>query len=134
MERRDFIGARQDPKSGAFICQLFSSSSAPYNVFYGSEETPSKRNQEEEWEEEGPAKGDKEWRNPCLLLPFSLELASQLHREVERFGLGSLVVFLNAFQSRMLRRSGTAGKNGIDILISTPLRLVDSIEKGPALL
>jgi ATP-dependent RNA helicase DDX52/ROK1 len=137
MERRDFIGAAPtgSGKSGAFILPALFLSSAPYNVFYGSGETPPKESKKKNGKKKkAPAKATKNGEIRALLLAPSLELASQLHREVERLGLGKP----GGLSSMLLSKSnapqviaGTAGgKNGIDILISTPLRLVDSIEKG----
>jgi ATP-dependent RNA helicase DDX52/ROK1 len=137
MERRDFIGAAPtgSGKSGAFILPALFLSSAPYNVFYGSEETPQKESKNKNGKKKkAPAKATKNGEIRALLLAPSLELASQLHREVERLGMGKP----GGLSSMLLSKSnapqviaGTAGgKNGIDILISTPLRLVDSIEKG----
>jgi ATP-dependent RNA helicase DDX52/ROK1 len=69
-----------------------------------------------------------------LLLAPSRELAVQLHREVERLGHGKP----GGISSLLLAKSnvahviaGTAGgKSGLDVMISTPLRLVDAIDKG----
>jgi len=65
----------------------------------------------------------------ALLLAPSRELASQLHREVERLGMGKP----GGLRATLLERSnmGTvaAGKKGLDVLVSTPLRLVEAIEK-----
>jgi len=69
-----------------------------------------------------------------LVVAPTLELAAQLHREAERLGMGkpgglSALLLSKSNVANVL--SGTAGgKNGLDILATTPLRLVDTIEKG----
>jgi ATP-dependent RNA helicase DDX52/ROK1 len=137
LERRDFIGAAPtgSGKSGAFILPALFLSSAPYSVFYASDETPPKESKKKAGKKrKAPEKATREGEIRVLLLAPSLELASQLHREVERLGTGKP----GGLSSMLLSKSnapqviaGTAGgKNGLDILVSTPLRLVDSIEKG----
>ena len=74
----------------------------------------------------------------ALVLAPSRELASQLHREVERLGVGKPN---GGLTSLLLQRSnaahvlqGTAGgKRGLDVLVTTPLRLIDAMEKGLSL-
>jgi ATP-dependent RNA helicase DDX52/ROK1 len=138
MERRDLIGAAPtgSGKSGGFIIPALFLSSAPYNVFYGNQiesKSPSKK-QKKKITKDDKSKSSREGEIRALILAPSRELAAQLHREVERLGLGKP----GGLSSMLLTRSnvghaiaGTAGgKSGLDVLVTTPLRLVDAIEKG----
>ena len=138
LARRDMIGAAPtgSGKSGAFILPtLLLTGSAPAifydheNVTRGKKDSKKKKKKEKDEENrshQGEIRG--------LLLAPSLELASQLFREVERLGTGKpggLTAFLLSKANASHAIAGTlGGKSGIDILVSTPLRLVDSIEKG----
>eukprot|EP00977_Amphora_coffeiformis_P019824 scaffold7485_cov176-Amphora_coffeaeformis.AAC.11 len=136
LARRDMIGAAPtgSGKSGAFILPTLLLTGATPTIFYGNETTPKKKKKKGENRDSSgtPASSHGEIRG--LLLAPSLELASQLHREVERLGTGKpggLTSFLLSKANAPHAIAGTlGGKTGIDILISTPLRLVDSIEKG----
>ncbi|GAX15228.1 ATP-dependent RNA helicase DDX52/ROK1 [Fistulifera solaris] len=119
MQRRDLLAGAPtgSGKSGAFILPSLLLSSIPHNIFYKTK--GAKKN-----------KGEI----PSLILAPSLELASQLHRQVERLGLGKpgglsslLLAKANAAQA-VLGQVG--GQSGLDVLISTPLRIVDAIQKG----
>jgi ATP-dependent RNA helicase DDX52/ROK1 len=69
-----------------------------------------------------------------LLLAPSRELAAQLHREVDRLGMGkpggiSSLLLMKSNAAHVI--AGTAGgKSGLDVLVTTPLRLVDALSKG----
>jgi ATP-dependent RNA helicase DDX52/ROK1 len=144
MERRDLIGAAPtgSGKSGAFIIPALLLSSAPYHIYYNAENGSSttmamskkqKRKKNISLDQKGAGRpGEGEIR--ALILAPSHELAVQLHREVERLGNGKP----GGISSLLLSKSnvahviqGTAGgKHGLDVLISTPMRLVDAIRKG----
>jgi len=144
LERRDLIGAAPtgSGKSGAFILPAIFLSGAPYQSYYNSDKTTtdsmmSKRSQQKKKKSSKKASNDssvKLGEIRSLILAPSRELAAQLHREVERLGLGKS----GGISSLLLSKSnaaqviaGTAGgKRGLDALVSTPLRLVDAIEKG----
>ena len=139
LNRRDLIGAAPtgSGKSGAFIIPSLFLSSAPFDRFYGTAanaETPSKKKNKKNKNEKNRGKSSREGEIRSLLLAPSRELAAQLHREVERLGLGKP----GGLSSMLLSKSnaahvvtGTAGgKKGIDVLVSTPLRLIDAVEKG----
>jgi len=142
LERRDLIGAAPtgSGKSGAFILPAIFLSGAPYHTFYntkagmvGSDEKAGKKSKKKK-QQSTPKTGTKEGEIRSLILAPSRELAAQLHREVERLGLGKP----GGISSLLLSKSnaaqviaGTAGgKRGLDALVTTPLRLVDAIEKG----
>jgi ATP-dependent RNA helicase DDX52/ROK1 len=129
LNRRDLIGAAPtgSGKSGAFIIPALLLSSAPFETFYGDNKVISKKKKKK-------TKSSREGEIRSLLLAPSRELAAQLHREVERLGLGKP----GGLSSLLLTKSNSAhiiagtagGKRGLDVLISTPLRLIDAVEKG----
>lgn len=133
MERRDLIGAAPtgSGKSGAFLIPALFLGSAPHHIFYGSADTEISGKKKKI---KVTTKQTREGEIRSLVLAPSLELASQLHREVERLGSGKpggVASLLLTKSNAALLVSGTAGgKHGLDVLVSTPLRLVDSIEKG----
>lgn len=144
LERRDMIGAAPtgSGKSGAFIIPALLLSSAPFQAFYSnadaSSSTPQPSKKTKKKKKHGSDvttnKSSREGEIRSLLLAPSRELALQLHREVERLGLGkpggiSTMLLSKSNVSHLI--AGTAGgKNGLDMLVSTPLRLVDAVEKG----
>ena len=90
-------------KSGAFLIPTLFLSSAPSHVFYHHQHTSTTN--------------DATAIRALILAP-SRELASQLHREVVRLSFGRKIsssLFVPTYK-----------KNGLDILVSTPLRLVSS--------
>lgn len=138
LERRDLIGAAPtgSGKSGAFIIPALLLSSAPVQTFYSelpSTPTTGKKRKKNKGSKQ-ETKSSREGEIRALLLAPSRELAAQLHREVERLGFGkagglSTMLLSKSNASHLI--AGTAGgKNGLDILVSTPLRLVDAVEKG----
>ena len=144
MERRDLIGAAPtgSGKSGAFIIPALLLSSAPFSAFYSdgavtsavTPQSPKKKKKKHGSGDAAKGKSSREGEIRSLLLAPSRELAAQLHREVERLGMGkaggiSSMLLSKSNASHVI--SGTAGgKNGLDVLVSTPLRLVDAVEKG----
>ena len=121
-------------------------SGAPYPAYYKTNTTTPTNNKKKKnkknkkKEDNGNATDSSQTSNSgkgeirSLLLAPSRELAVQLHREIDRLGLGKP----GGISSLLLSKSnaahvtaGTAGgKNGLDVLVSTPLRLVDAIDKG----
>ena len=136
LARRDMIGAAPtgSGKSGAFILPALLLTGATPSIFYGDDTSPKKKKKKSKKRDPSSTPSSSQGEIRGLLLAPSLELASQLHREVERLGTGKpggLTSFLLSKANAPHAISGTlGGKAGIDILISTPLRLVDSIEKG----
>jgi ATP-dependent RNA helicase DDX52/ROK1 len=138
MAKRDLIGAAPtgSGKSGGFIIPALFLSSAPYNVYYDSETpaSPSNKKKKKKGKGDSGTKQSREGDIRALVLAPSRELAAQLHREVERLGAGKpggLSSLLLSKSNAAHAISGTAGgKSGLDVLVSTPLRLVDAIEKG----
>jgi len=140
-ERRDLIGAAPtgSGKSGAFIIPALLMSCAPYGVFYGRGPTGSidspKRKKGKKNKKQKSVGREGEIR--ALLLAPSLELAAQLHREVQRIGSempggggGKFSMLLSKSNAAHIISGSAGGKHGLDVLVATPLRLVDCIEKG----
>jgi len=143
LERRDLIGAAPtgSGKSGAFILPAILLSGAPYDMYYNrnkaslddKEENPGKKKKSSK-NNQSNNNSTKQGEIRSLILAPSRELAAQLYREVERLGMGkpggiSLLLLEKSNAAHVI--TGTAGgKRGLDVMISTPLRLVDAIEKG----
>ena len=141
-QRRDCIGcaATGSGKSGAFILPALFLSSASNACFYGVASSTSHKDKvpkKKKHMKQEPVKTSRESEIRTLIIAPSLELAAQLHREVERLGNGKP----GGISSMLLSKSnavhviaGTAGgKHGLDVLVTTPLRLCDSIQKGLSL-
>lgn len=132
LERRDVIGNAPtgSGKSGAFIIPALLLSSAPYHAFYAFETSKLSNKQKKK----AAKKKSHEGEIRSLLLAPSRELAAQLHREVERLGIGrpgGLTSLLLSKSNASNVISGSAGgKKGLDVLVTTPMRLIDCIEKG----
>ena len=130
LERRDVIGNAPtgSGKSGAFVIPALLLSAAPFHVFYASESNKMSN------KKKAAKKKSHEGEIRALLLAPSRELAAQLHREVERLGTGKpggLTSLLLSKSNASNVISGSAGgKKGLDVLVTTPMRLVDCIEKG----
>jgi ATP-dependent RNA helicase DDX52/ROK1 len=119
LAKRDVIGSAPtgSGKSAAFLIPAIVISSAEHS--YTSDQKQQK--------------GDYGKMIRSLVLAPTLELAAQLHRETERLGFGKP----GGIKSILLSKSnagyiiaGDFGKSGVDVLVATPLRLVDCIKKG----
>ena len=146
MARRDLIGAAPtgSGKSGAFLIPALILATASNESFYGHDTTPTPsskddkqpRNKKSSVQSKQGKNSDDSRKGSirALALAPSLELASQLQREAERLGTGKpggVSALLLSKSNVADLTSGTAGgKRGVDILIATPLRLVDAIQKG----
>jgi ATP-dependent RNA helicase DDX52/ROK1 len=150
LQRRDMIGAAPtgSGKSGAFIIPALLLASAPYEVFYENQmaatsnahlSSSSKKKKKKKSKSKHKDRGmdsipTGEGQIRTLLLAPSRELAAQLHREVERLGLGKpgglSTMLLSKSNAASLISGSAGGKHGLDVLVTTPMRLVDSIEKG----
>jgi ATP-dependent RNA helicase DDX52/ROK1 len=140
MAREDFIGCAPtgSGKSGAFILPALLLTSVSDVIFYGTSPTETsnvtKKSKKKKTASSPPS---QQGHVRSVLLAPSRELAAQLHREVERLGIGKQ----GGLHSLLLERSNASnvisgsagGKRGLDVLVSTPLRLVDAIEKGMSL-
>ena len=116
--RRDILACAPTGggNNGAFIIPALFLASASHSVFYGTSSQPMDAND-----------GDySKGAIRALLLAPSRELAAQLYREVQRLSQGRSV------KSVLLSKQNTTfgGKRGVDVLISTPLRLVQCLQRN----
>jgi ATP-dependent RNA helicase DDX52/ROK1 len=138
--RRDVIASAPtgSGKSGAFLIPALFLGSAPHDVFYYTKQKQlvgkSANRPETKMGKHHPFKLNLRGEIRTLVLAPSLELAAQLHREVERLGQGKpggvSAVLLSKSNAAQVIAGHAGGNQGLDCLVSTPLRLVDSIEKG----
>lgn len=118
-------------KSGAFIVPSLLLSAPNSQVYYGNAGHKNHKGMEMNKGENGKKKNSRAGEIRCLLLAPSRELAAQLHREVERLGHGRT----GGMTSLLLARSNAnqlaeaGGQKGLDVLVTTPLRLVDALEE-----
>jgi ATP-dependent RNA helicase DDX52/ROK1 len=123
INRRDVLGTAPtgSGKSGAFIIPALFLTSVSDAFFYKKES----------------GKDGTSHKIRALLLAPSRELASQLNREVERLGEGKVGGIRSALLSKsnaatICANSSSTKSRGLDVLVSTPLRLVECLkeEKG----
>jgi len=160
LSRRDVMGCAPtgSGKSGAFVIPSLILSSLSGESFYGvtdesidDNESSKKSNKKNSKKKKRQSKGgnadqaDNSTRNNganncqmgqirSLLLAPSRELASQLHREVERLGVGKpgglRTALLSKNNAALISSNKAGGKRGLDVLVATPLRLVECIGRG----
>mmetsp|Transcript_42968 Transcript_42968/g.103876 ORF Transcript_42968/g.103876 Transcript_42968/m.103876 type:complete len:640 (+) Transcript_42968:315-2234(+) len=148
MQRMDLLGqaCTGSGKSAAFIIPSLLLSCVPDRIYYkhimDTRSPPPKAPTSNSATESGKKKNKKNKSNDedrsgkirSLIVAPSTELAKQLHREVERLGRGrpgrlTAVLFSKSNAAQVV--AGTVGgKHGIDVLVSTPLRLVDALQEG----
>ena len=139
LERKDVIGCAPtgSGKSGAFIVPALLLSCVSDTIFYGVptdiKDTKKKR---KTTQLPFPVQSQQGQVRSLFLAP-SRELAAQLHREVERIGTGKQgglnSLLLDRSNAQNVISGSAGGKRGLDVLVTTPLRLVDAIEKGMTL-
>ena len=153
LSRRDVMGCAPtgSGKSGAFVIPSLILSSLSGENFYGvaADNEIGKRNKKNSKKKKRQDKGgkgdqadhssgdaniDQTGQIRSLLLAPSRELASQLHREVERLGVGKpgglRTALLSKNNAALISSNKAGGKRGLDVLVATPLRLVECIERG----
>mmetsp|Transcript_13352 Transcript_13352/g.38437 ORF Transcript_13352/g.38437 Transcript_13352/m.38437 type:complete len:654 (+) Transcript_13352:144-2105(+) len=150
LHRRDMIGAAPtgSGKSGAFIIPALLLSSAPHHVYYDVNDIGTSNHNDDDDGHNAQSKKSKKNKNKrnakqkssrqgeirSLILAPARELATQLHREVERLGMGKpgglSTLLLTKSNVGNVIAGNAGGKNGVDVMVATPLRLVDAIEKG----
>jgi len=154
--RRDVMGCAPtgSGKSGAFVIPSLILSSLGEDSFYrvasggqhdGEQQsepsTKAKKKKKKKKKQKG-GDGSIGERNPAgqiraLLLAPSRELAAQLYREVERLGVGKpgglRTALLSKNNAALISSNTAGGKRGLDVLVATPLRLVECIERGSKL-
>mmetsp|Transcript_16977 Transcript_16977/g.18872 ORF Transcript_16977/g.18872 Transcript_16977/m.18872 type:complete len:497 (+) Transcript_16977:317-1807(+) len=132
LEKRDVMASAPtgSGKSGAFITPALILSAPSASVYYERKEEDTKNNNNKAKKGKKNHHASRQGEIRCLILAPSRELAAQLHREVERLGHGRP----GGFSSLLLAKSNinqlnqVGGQRGLDILITTPLRLIDAIE------
>jgi hypothetical protein len=153
--RRDVLGCAPtgSGKSGAFIIPMLLLSTVSDDIFYNKNTNTNNDNDNDNGDNKDKSgtsplskkEKKKKQKNTnvgggkirALLLAPSRELASQLHREVERLGEGKL----HGLRSALLSKSNAASicnnydgsssnSRGLDVLVSTPLRLLECLEHG----
>lgn len=126
-------------RSGAFIIPALVLSSASGHTYHGYEQDAlsSSKKQKKKNDDKAESKRNKyssDGRIRSLILAPSKELAEQLHREVERLGSGKpggvSSMLLSKSNSPHVIAGNAGGKHGLDVLVSTPMRLVDALDKG----
>jgi ATP-dependent RNA helicase DDX52/ROK1 len=131
LDRRDFIGAAftGSGKSGAFLIPTILLTSVASDIFYHDVTLKSKQLDKKSSKNSG-----KQGEIRGIILAPSSELAAQLHREAERLSTnlpgGRSTLLLSKSNAANVVAGTVGGKKGLDILVATPLRLVDSIQKG----
>mmetsp|Transcript_7148 Transcript_7148/g.13556 ORF Transcript_7148/g.13556 Transcript_7148/m.13556 type:complete len:455 (+) Transcript_7148:3181-4545(+) len=124
LSRRDVLGCAPtgSGKSGAFLIPLLFLTTASDDVFYASSSSTTTITTDV----------SKSQKIRALVVAPSRELASQLHREVERLGEGKVggikAVLLSKSNAAAICANSTCGKSkGLDVLVSTPLRLMECL-------
>jgi ATP-dependent RNA helicase DDX52/ROK1 len=138
LSRRDVLGCAPtgSGKSGAFIIPALFLTSVSDAVFYknGSAHADAKSKGKKG---KGVVVDAPSNKIRALLLAPSRELASQLHREVERLGEGKIGGIRSALLSKsnaatICANSSSSKSKGLDVLVSTPLRLVECLKEEHA--
>ena len=136
-------------KSGAFIIPALFIASTTHSTFYGNTDRSTVDGDDNKTEQDNNRKppytkkpkqksietiSSHAGEIRVLIIAPSYELASQLHRETERLGNGkpggNTCFLLSKSNVTGLIQKTLGGKNGIDVVIATPLRLCDAIQKG----
>mmetsp|Transcript_17324 Transcript_17324/g.37541 ORF Transcript_17324/g.37541 Transcript_17324/m.37541 type:complete len:570 (+) Transcript_17324:2758-4467(+) len=154
LRRRDVMGCAPtgSGKSGAFVIPSLILSALGEESFYGvaaaaaansdvdnkggkkGKKKKQKKGQGSKQSESASGEPDQTGHIRSLLLAPSRELASQLHREVERLGVGKpgglRTALLSKNNAALISSNKAGGKKGLDVLVATPLRLVECIERG----
>jgi len=148
LARRDVLGCAPtgSGKSGAFIIPTLFLSSVSEDIFYNrirngdanQKEDQSKKGKKNNKKKKGKgsngvAESSSQNKIRALFLAPSRELASQLHREVERLGEGKMHGLRAALLSKtnaatICSNSTSSSSAGLDVLVTTPLRLVECLK------
>jgi ATP-dependent RNA helicase DDX52/ROK1 len=140
MELRDVMGCAPtgSGKTGAFVLPTIMLAKCPEEVYYGQDESKAapddNKNKSGRKKKKQNKDNDLQGHVRTLLLAPSRELASQIHREVQRLTTNMPNKFhctlLNKSNAGLAIQNQLGGKSGLDCLISTPMRLVECIERG----
>jgi ATP-dependent RNA helicase DDX52/ROK1 len=133
LERRDVMASAPtgSGKSGAFLIPALLLSAATNADYYRSANATTNNANDNTNNKKKNKKESRQGEIRSLVLAPSRELAHQLHREVERLGRnrpgGLTTLLLQRSNASQLGQAG--GQKGLDVLVSTPLRLVDVLEQ-----
>ena len=147
MERRDVMGCAPtgSGKSGAFVLPAIMLVKCTEDIYYNNNnDNSTNKGSEDDKAQHGKKKKNKKKKSTndqrtdgqirSILLAPSRELASQLHREVVRLSTNMPGKFhctlLSKSNAGIATSNQLGGKNGLDCLVATPLRLVECIERG----
>eukprot|EP00804_Cyclotella_cryptica_P029103 CCRYP_005277-RA/>CCRYP_005277-RA protein AED:0.04 eAED:0.04 QI:530/1/1/1/1/0.66/3/324/534 len=145
MDLRDVMGCAPtgSGKTGAFVLPAIMLAKCPEEIFYGQHDFQvsvasgdktkrgkKKKKKDEPRSEENNLQGSVR----TVLLAPSRELSSQIYREVLRLTSNIPNKFFCALLSKsnagLAIQNQLGGKSGLDCLVSTPMRLVECIERG----
>ena len=141
MDLRDVMGCAPtgSGKTGAFVLPAIMLAKCPEEVYYGKNESASEYHSQKKIgnkkRKEKQSKGDNlHGHVRTLLLAPSRELSSQIYREVLRLTTNMPNKFhcalLNKSNAGLAVQNQLGGKYGLDCLVTTPMRLVECIERG----
>ena len=129
LSRKDVLGCAPtgSGKSGAFIIPALFLTSVSDAVFYN-------KGTDKAGKGSASASDASSQKIRALLLAPSRELASQLHREVERLGEGKIggiraALLSKSNASNICSNSSSNKSKGFDVLVSTPMRLVECLKE-----
>jgi len=129
LNRRDVLGCAPtgSGKSGAFIIPTLFLTTVSDDLFYQN------NNKDIDSGKEMVSGNHSSQKIRALMVAPSRELASQLHREVERLGEGKVGGIRSALLSKsnaaaICANSVSGNSRGLDVLVSTPLRLVECLK------
>ncbi|KAL9185490.1 hypothetical protein ACHAXT_003267 [Thalassiosira profunda] len=142
VERRDVMGCAPtgSGKTGAFVLPAIMLAKCSEEIYYGQSGSPARERKPGKTGKQTKKKGDAQRDNNrqghvrSILLAPSRELAAQLHREVLRLSAN----MPGKFHGQLLQKSNAGlavanqlgGKDGLDCLVATPLRLAECLERG----
>jgi ATP-dependent RNA helicase DDX52/ROK1 len=135
MDLRDVMGCAPtgSGKTGAFVLPAIMLAKCPEEIYYGKAACDNDKKAGKKDQKQGK-ENNLQGHVRVLLLAPSRELASQIHREVQRLTVNIPNKFycalLNKTNAGLAARNQLGGKSGLDCLISTPMRLVECIERG----
>jgi ATP-dependent RNA helicase DDX52/ROK1 len=145
MDLRDVMGCAPtgSGKTGAFVLPAIMLAKCPEEIFYGQQKLyvaaavstdKKKQGKKQKTEEKQSKEKNLQGSVRTVLLAPSRELSSQIYREVLRLTSNIPNKFYCALLSKsnagLASQNQLGGKSGLDCLVSTPMRLVECIDRG----